>query len=54
MNQVAVSIEEAAEALSLGRTKIYELIRQGHLKTTKIGRRRLVLVSSILELVEGE
>lgn len=35
----------------LGRTKIYELIGDGQLTTTTIGRRRLVIVQSLLALV---
>ena len=37
------SITEAAEALNLGRTKVYELIRQGELKARKIGKRTIIL-----------
>ena len=42
------TIKEACSAAGLGRTKLYELINGGALKTTTIGRRRLVLVSSLL------
>lgn len=45
------SISEAAKALSLGRTSIYELINSGRLETVKIGRRRLVKVESIQRLL---
>ncbi|HZU63185.1 MAG TPA: helix-turn-helix domain-containing protein [Novosphingobium sp.] len=47
------SIAEAARALSLGRTKIYELIDEGRLDTIKIGRRRLIKVASIRALLEA-
>jgi excisionase family DNA binding protein len=40
------TINEACEVTGLGRTKLYELIGTGHLATTRVGRRRLVLVSS--------
>ncbi|MBT1516603.1 hypothetical protein KIP88_39970 [Bradyrhizobium sp. SRL28] len=36
----------------MGRTKLYELIGSGQLITTTIGRRRLVIVRSLLELVD--
>jgi hypothetical protein len=36
----------------LGRTKLYELIGTGHLTTTTVGRRRLVLVSSLQALLD--
>jgi excisionase family DNA binding protein len=37
----------------LGRTKIYELVAEGRLKATAIGRRRLVFYASIEALLEG-
>lgn len=54
MEPLLVSIAEAANALSLGRTSIYELIRKGDLETRKMGRRRLVTVASIERLATGE
>jgi excisionase family DNA binding protein len=42
-----LSIEEAASAMSLGRTSVYALIGSGRLRTIKVGRRRLVPVSAI-------
>ncbi len=53
MKQVLLPIwPETGAALGVGRTKVYELIGAGELRTVKIGRRRLVPVSSVLELVE--
>jgi predicted DNA-binding transcriptional regulator AlpA len=37
----------------IGRTKFYELINEGRVKTVPIGRRRLVFVASIREMLEG-
>ena len=51
MQPFTTSIAEAAHALSLGRTKIYELIDAGRLETIKIGRRRLIKVDSIRRLL---
>ena len=48
------SIAEACEATGLGRSKLYELIGDGQLDTTSIGRRRLVRVPSLLRLVQGK
>src|SRR5579875_40713 len=45
------TIAEACEATGLGRTKLYELIGAGCIDTTTIGRRRLVLVSSLVALI---
>jgi hypothetical protein len=50
--RVTCTIEEARQATGLGRTKLYELIGDGSLCTTTIGRRRLVLVSSLLQLMQ--
>jgi excisionase family DNA binding protein len=53
--RLTCTIAEACEATGLGRTKLYELIGEGHLDTTTIGRRRLVLVRSLRALlVSGE
>lgn len=54
MEPLLISITEAAKALSLGRTSVYELIRTGELDTRKMGRRRLVTVASIKRLAEEQ
>lgn len=51
---VLLSIERAAEQLSIGRSKIYDLINAGKLVTVTIGRRRLVRVDSVQALARGE
>ena len=53
MEPVTVTVEGARKALGIGSTKLYELIGNGQLKTIKIGRRTLVKVDSIKDLVEG-
>jgi excisionase family DNA binding protein len=52
--RLACTVAEACEATGLGRTKLYELIGGGHLLTTTIGRRRLVMVHSVCALLEAE
>lgn len=52
MEPIATSISGAAKALSLGRTSIYALIKQGRLETVKVGRRTLVKTASIRKLIE--
>ena len=49
---LALSINETAASLGLGRTKVYELINDGQLKTVKVGRRTLVVMASIAAIVE--
>ena len=50
---VLYSVVEAAEALRLSRSMIYELIRSGRLQTVKQGRRRLVPVDALAEYVSS-
>jgi excisionase family DNA binding protein len=50
--RLTCTIAEACQATGLGRTKLYELIGEGYLETTTIGRRRLVLVRSLRTLLE--
>jgi excisionase family DNA binding protein len=49
--RLSCTIDEACEVTGLGRTKLYELIGDGHLATATVGRRRLVLVRSLLSLL---
>jgi excisionase family DNA binding protein len=42
--RLTCTIADACEATGLGRTKIYELIGDGQLVATSVGRRRLVVV----------
>lgn len=44
-------VEEAAEALRLSRSALYELIRSGQLRSVKAGRRRLVPVTALTEYI---
>jgi excisionase family DNA binding protein len=53
VDKIAHSIDEASKALSLGRTKLYELIGEGRLETVKVGRRTLIKTASIRALVEA-
>lgn len=51
--KLTCTINEACEMTGVGRTKLYELIGDGHLATTTVGRRRLVVVRSLLSLLES-
>ena len=44
-------VDEAAGALRLSRSSVYELIRSSQLRTVKQGRRRLVPVTALAEYV---
>ena len=54
MDSVLCSIPDAAKALGIGRSKTYDLIREGRLETVPIGRRRLVRVDSVRALASGQ
>ena len=54
MDIIATSINDAAKALGIGRTSIYQLIRDGRLDAVKLGRRTLVKTESIRRLIDGE
>jgi excisionase family DNA binding protein len=54
MEPVALSINDAAKSLSLGRTSIYALIRDGKIEVVKLGRRTLVKAASLRRLMGDE
>jgi len=45
-------VEEAADQLRLGRTRTYELVKTRKIQSVKVGRRRLVVRSSLLDFVQ--
>jgi excisionase family DNA binding protein len=45
------SIQEASEATSLGRSYLYELIAAGIIRKTKLGKKTLIDVPSLLAAV---
>lgn len=51
---IAVTVRQARQLSGLGNTKLWELIKQEKLKTVAIGRRRLVLYSSLERLLGAE
>ena len=54
MEPLALSVNDTAKALSLGRTSIYAMIADGRLDAFKLGRRTLIRTESIRRLVAGE
>ena len=53
VERIDVSIQEAAKMLGISRPHFYPLIKEGKVQTVKIGRRTLVSVQSLRELVDG-
>lgn len=53
MEPLALSINDAAKTLGLGRTSIYAMISDGRLTTFKVGRRTLVRMESIRRLIDA-
>ncbi|ALE78643.1 helix-turn-helix domain-containing protein [Pseudonocardia sp. HH130629-09] len=47
MNRVFLTAEEAADALHISRSKVYDLIRNGDIVSIKIGRLRRVPVDAV-------
>jgi excisionase family DNA binding protein len=47
ISKILFSVEDAAIALSMGRTSIFALIRSGDIHAVKIGKRRLVAASEL-------
>ena len=46
--------EEAAHILGCGRTTVFALIRQGHLRAVKLGTRTVIPRSEINKLLHGD
>lgn len=53
MPQLTVSVPEAARMLSIGRSSLYLLFRDGKLVPRKSGKRTLVLVSDLEQYVDS-
>lgn len=49
----AMSIDDAAATLAIGRTHLYKLINLGQIEVTKVGRRTLVHVDSVERVLAG-
>ena len=50
---VAYDVDEAAVALRLSRSALYELIRSGQIRSVKSGRRRLVPVAALTAYLDS-
>lgn len=50
--RVLYRVEDAAELLSIGRTSVYALIKNGELESVQIGHRRRVPADALAAYVE--
>ncbi|MEO8722959.1 MAG: helix-turn-helix domain-containing protein [Sphingobium sp.] len=48
---LAMSVNDVAATLGIGRTTVYKLIGEARLQTRKLGRRTLVLSESVFRLL---
>lgn len=48
------TIEEAAEALSIGRTVLYELVMRRQIRSIKIGKARRIPTNSLTAFIEQQ
>lgn len=46
-----ISVKRACGALGIGKTKLYDLMNSGRLRSVKIGRRRLVDSDSLADFI---
>lgn len=51
--ETMLTVEQAAEALALSRTKTFALLKDGSLRSVKIGRSRRVPVSALEAFIAG-
>jgi excisionase family DNA binding protein len=49
---LVLTVEETADALKVGRTTIYDLIKSGHLASIMIGRLRRIPYTDLLTYLE--
>jgi excisionase family DNA binding protein len=48
-----LSVNEAADATGLGRSRLYAELGSGRLRSVKVGRRRLIAAGAVREFIEG-
>jgi predicted DNA-binding transcriptional regulator AlpA len=53
LKPITITIDNGLKLSGLGRTKFYQLINEGTIKTITIGRRRLVVYSSLEALTNA-
>lgn len=52
MARVALSVEEAAQAVGLSERYMWALVKSGKLRTKRVGRRRIVPADALQEFLK--
>lgn len=52
VTKLLLTADEAAEIIGIGRTKVYELLRLGHIESVRIGRCRRIPLRAVHAYVE--
>jgi len=53
MQKLLLTPEEAASVLSIGRSKVYELLRTGAIDSVRIGGSRRIRVDSLTKFIDA-
>lgn len=54
LQPLAYSVADAIRVSSIGKTRLYSLIKEGRLEARKVGKRTLIPAASLRALIEGE
>lgn len=54
LEPLAYSVADAIRVSSIGKTRLYSLIKEGKLEARKIGKRTLIPAASLRALIDGE
>lgn len=52
VTKLLLTADEAAEIVGIGRTKVYELLRLGHIESVRIGRCRRIPLRAVHDYVD--
>lgn len=53
MEKTLLSIAEASQRLSIGKTKLYEILNAGQIKAVRLDKRTLIPVSALDDFANG-
>jgi len=52
IDRITYSVSDAVRVSSIGRTRIFALMKSGELKSTKVGKRTLISAISLRHLID--